>query len=102
MFLTYLPSNLGKGIVWFFICPQTQRRYRKLYLVGNYFFHRTAFTGCMYDKQTYSRKTRAFHKEWGRILREDEVYGEIYGKGFKKYYAGKFTKRSINLIKRIS
>jgi len=56
----------------------------------------------MYDKQTYSRKTRAFHKEWGRILREDEVYGEIYGKGFKKYYAGKFTKRSINLIKRIS
>lgn len=74
VFLTYLPSNLGKGVVWFFICPQTQRRCRKLHLVGNYFFHRTAFTGCMYEKQTYSHKTRAFHKQWDWVFKQDEAY----------------------------
>lgn len=100
VFLTYLPSNLGKGVVWFFICPQTQRRCRKLHLVGNYFFHRTAFTGCMYDKQTYSHKTRAFHKEWGLVFKMDEIHREIYKKHFKKVYKMKLTKRYLRLVKK--
>ena len=99
--LTTLRSNLGKGVVWFFICPHTGRRCRKLHLVGTHFLHRTAFNGCMYDKQTYSNKTRAFHKEWGRVFREDEVYGEIYGKGFRRYYKGKVTKRYLKLSKKL-
>ncbi len=49
--LVSIPSNLGKGIIWYFICPKTQKRCRKLHLVGSYFYHRTAFN-CLYEKQT--------------------------------------------------
>ena len=54
--LVSLPSNLGKGDVWYFLCPQTGKRCRKLYSVGGYFLHRKAFKGCMYEKQTKSKK----------------------------------------------
>ena len=36
-----VPSNLGKGVVWYFICPQTGKRCRKLYFAKNYFYHRS-------------------------------------------------------------
>lgn len=48
--LVSVPSNLGKGVVWYFICPKTNKRCRKLYLVNTYFYHRSAFNGCMYLK----------------------------------------------------
>src|SRR5687768_1248105 len=56
--LVAAPSNLGKGFVWFFRCPRTEKRCRKLYLVQTYFYHRSAFRGCMYDIQTQSKKSR--------------------------------------------
>ena len=38
--LTSLPSNLGKGLVWFFICPHTQRRYtRQIIVAGRPEYH---------------------------------------------------------------
>ena len=50
--LIKVSSNLGKGFYWYFICPQTGRQCRKLHLVGSYFYHRTAFNGCMYENNT--------------------------------------------------
>ena len=38
-------SNLGKGVVWYFVCPHTKKRCRKLYSIGGYFLHREAFSG---------------------------------------------------------
>ena len=29
--LVSLPSNIGKGVIWFFLCPNTGKRCRKLY-----------------------------------------------------------------------
>ena len=29
--LAFSPSNIGKGVVWYFLCPRTGRRCRKLY-----------------------------------------------------------------------
>jgi len=35
--LVCAPSNLGKGVVWFFVCPLTGKRCRKLYLANSFF-----------------------------------------------------------------
>ena len=37
VYLTSTPSNLNKGEIWYFICPQTKKRCRKLYSIGGYF-----------------------------------------------------------------
>ena len=50
--LVSLASNIGRGVVWFFLCPQTSKRCRKIYLLRERFLHREAFTGCMYEIQT--------------------------------------------------
>jgi len=56
--LVSIPSNLGIGKIWYFLCPQTHKRCRKLYSISGYFLHREAFNGCMYDSQTKSKKWR--------------------------------------------
>jgi len=93
--LVSIPSNIGKGVVWFFVCPYTGKRCRKLHLVDTYFYHRSAFKGCMYEKQTYSHKTRKLYKSFEIIFGTEK----IYDKYFKTYYAGKPTKRYQKLLK---
>lgn len=60
VYLVSTPSNLGKGQIWYFECPQTGKKCRKLYSIGGYFLHREAFNGCMYECQTQSKKWRHF------------------------------------------
>jgi hypothetical protein len=93
------PSNLGIGVVWFFQCPQTGKYCRKLYLVDTYFYHRTAFRGCMYEKQTESHKNHSLFKLFDRAKRAENAEEQIYSKHFKKYYNGKPTKRYSKLLK---
>ena len=100
--LLSVPSNLGKGFVWYFICPQTGKRCRKLYLVDRYFYHRSAFKGCMYDKQTQSKKSRELEKVLGGYFGTDKLYDQLYKKHFKKHYAGKPTKKYLRLSKRLN
>src|SRR5262245_41225875 len=50
--LIKVPSNLGKGFVWYFQCPVTKKRCRVLYSIGSYFLHREAAEGAMYECQT--------------------------------------------------
>lgn len=91
--LVSIPSNLGKGIVWFFICPQTGKRCRKLYFADTYFYHRSAFRGCMYEKQTQSKKNR----QLDNLMRVYFYNDQLFKKHFKKQYAGKPTKRYLRL-----
>ena len=93
--LVSISSNIGKGLIWYFICPRTGKRCRKLYLADTYFYHRSAFRGCMYQCQTYSRKYRDLHK----VFATDEIYEQIYSKHFKSQYGGKPTKRLLRLSK---
>lgn len=95
--LVSAPSNLGKGVVWYFICPKTNLRCRKLYLCDTYFYHRSAFEGCMYSKQTYSKLGNAYDKFFG----VDELYKQLSKKYFKRKYAGKPTKRYLKLTQQI-
>lgn len=95
--LVSIPSNLGKGVVWFFICPHTGKRCRKLYFAGTYFYHRSAFRGCMYEKQTLSKKNR----QLDNLMRAYFYNDQLYKKHFKKQYAGKPTKRYLRLKKQL-
>jgi hypothetical protein len=99
--LISLPSNIGKGNVWYFECPHTKKRCRKLYCVGGYFLHRTAFKGCMYDSQTKSKEARTQIKMIKAVFGTDDLYNQLYGKYFKRAYAGKPTKKCIKLREKI-
>lgn len=95
------PSNLGIGLIWFFVCPFTGKVCRKLHLINGYFQHRTANPYLMYSKQIESKKWR----EWNRAFAHeynDNFYDELYSRYFKKYYKGKITKRYARLLKKIN
>ena len=99
--LVSAPSNLGKGVVWYFVCPHTGKRCRKLYLADTHFYHRSAFKGCMYEIQTQSKKYRGLDKTLGVYFRSDQLFEQLYKKHFKKQYAGKPTKKYLQLIGKI-
>lgn len=95
------PSNLGKGVVWYFLCPHTGKRCRKLYLADSYFLHRSALRGCMYEKQIQSKKYRQLDKTFGEYFRTEQLFEQLYRKHFKKQYAGKPTKKYLKLTQQI-
>jgi hypothetical protein len=99
--LESLPSNLGKGSVWYFICPLTKKRCRNLYLISGIFVHREAFPGCMYESQCQSKTYRNIGKTYGAYLIVDELYDQLYKKHFKKIYARKPTKKYLSLMRKI-
>lgn len=99
--LISVPSNLGKGVVWHFVCPHTGKRCRKLYLADTYFYHRSAFEGCMYEKQTLSKKNRHLDKMLGEYFKSDQLLEQLCKKYFKKQYAGKPTKKYLKLTQQI-
>lgn len=94
-------SNLGKGLIWFFVCPSTGKLCRKLHLIRGYFLHRTAFKSMMYSKQIESKKHRNLGKIFEACFVTDEVYNELDKKYFKTHYKGKPTKRYLRLKNKI-
>ena len=96
------PSNLGKGEMYFFLCPSTGKLCRKLLLRNGYFLHREAFNGLMYSKQLESKKNRDMFKLFDACYLSDEVYEERYKKYFKTHYNGKETKRFKRLNSKIN
>ena len=99
--LVTIPSNLGKGKIWYFQCPQTFQLCRKLYSIGGWFLHREAFNGVYYESQTHSKYYRYLDKTLGAYFRSDQIYEQLHKKYFKTHYAGKPTKRYQKLIKQI-
>jgi len=94
-------SNLGKGVIWFFVCPSTGKLCRKLILSSGYFLHRTAFKSMMYSKQIESKKYRNLGKVFEACFITDEVYKELNKKYFKIHYNGRLTKRYLRLKNKI-
>ncbi|WP_345159482.1 hypothetical protein [Pontibacter saemangeumensis] len=99
--LVSVPSNIGKGVVWYFQCPHTGKRCRKLYSIGERFLHREAYTGCMYESQTHSQKNRKLFKLYEKVFSSDKLYEQLYSKHFRSSYAGKPTKRFVKLMQKI-
>lgn len=100
--LISIPSNLGKGSVYYFVCPNTGKHCRKLYHNSKYFLHREAFRYLYYEKQIQSKKTRELHSIFDKAFLKDEVYEEQYKKYYKTHYNGKPTKRYQKLINKIN
>lgn len=94
-------SNLGKGTIWYFRCPETNKLCRKLYLINKRFLHREAFKGCFYESQMQSKKYKEMDKMYGAYLRRDDLYEQLYKKHAKSTYAGKPTKRYLKLMSQI-
>lgn len=101
VYLVSISSNIGKGKVWYFVCPSTGKRCRKLYMIQTYFLHRKAFTGAIYEKQTYSKKARQQIKVLSWYLGIDKIDEEMYSRHFRKQYAGEPTKRYLQLLKKL-
>ena len=99
--LVSIPSNIGKGCIWYFVCPRTGKRCRKLYLVDTYFYHHSAFRGCYYEKQIQSKKYREFEKTLGLYYQSDQLYSQLYKKHLKKQYADKPTKKYLKITRQI-
>ncbi len=55
----------------------------------------------MYACQTKSRETREFDKTLGGIFKIDDLNEELYGKYFKRMYAGKPTKKYLRIVEQI-
>lgn len=99
--LVSILSNLGNGRIWYFICPHTGKRCRKLHLANKHFYHRTAYRGCMYEKQTQSKKSRYLDKLFGSYYKTDQLMEELHKKHFKWHYAGKPTKKYLRIVEQL-
>ncbi len=92
--VTSVPSNLGKGEVLYFVCPETKKRARILYMAyGSYHFKsRDAYKHRIYyPSQVCGKKYRFPFKYFDK---EQELH-EIWKRGYKKTYKGKPTKIAL-------
>lgn len=90
--LVAVPSNLGAGQRWYFICPRTGKRCIKLYMANEYFQHRDGIPGAMYQSQTKSKFYRKLEKFFGG-------YDLMSTPNLKRHYRGRPTKRYLRAFK---
>ena len=100
--LVSISSNLGKGVIWYFLCPVTNKRCRKLYSIGGYFLHREAFIGCLYESQIHSKKYRRMDKTIGLYFKIESLLEQLNSKHMKKHYSGRPTKKFIKIQSQIN
>lgn len=55
----------------------------------------------MYEQQTKSHKARNLDKTFGKLFKAEDLHEKIYSKHFKSHYAGKPTKKYLQLLKGI-
>jgi hypothetical protein len=99
--LVSVPSNIRTGVVWYFLCPHTSMRCRKLYFIEGKFLHRKALKGYIYKSQTYSKRGKKLSKLFA-VLNAERVYEQLRSKYFKSTYAGKYTKRYSKVMCRLN
>lgn len=93
-----IPTNIGNGLRYYFVCPSTGKCALKLYkgAGSDYFVHREAYNGLMYASQLANRNWRFLDKTRdGYYLKLDMLNSEFYRKGTgkrKHYYRGVPTK----------
>ncbi|GAA3522775.1 hypothetical protein GCM10022393_41770 [Aquimarina addita] len=93
IYLESKPSNLDKGLVWFFVCPYASKCCRNLIFVCNRFMHRSNLINPMYSTQAESKYWRKLFQLQPNIPTTQKVLDEPKKKYYKKYYKGEMTKR---------
>ena len=102
--LITMPSNLGRGVIWYFRCHYTGKLCRQLYLADGYFLHRSGLKNTIYSIQNYSKKSRQLYKYFGGLDSVDNAEKKIYAKYSKPYYNGqqtKWYKKSMKYLKQL-
>lgn len=101
VYFEFVPSNLGTGNIWYFSCPRSHTRCRKLYLINGYFQHRTAYNKGYYQTQTLGTKDKFLIRQSDKMTKANNAKSKLYSKNFKKHYNGKPTKQYLKLLKQI-
>lgn len=95
--LITIPSNLGTGKYWYFICPVSGKRARKLYFKEGKFVHRNAYNGNLYKSQILSHKDRKLKK----IMDGASAEEKIDEKHFTPFYKGLPTAKYKSMMKKV-
>ena len=95
--LVAMPSNLGKGYHYYFLCPVALKACRKLYLYNGRFVHRSIIDG-YYFIQLVKPRDRGMIKMCRRQFQRERYLDESFNKYYKRFYRGKPTKRYAKLI----
>lgn len=90
-------SNLG-GVIWFWKCPVTEKRCRKLYFYNGQFVHPSVIP-LNYENQNYSKNMRLLDRMFR--LEYSDVDEEIFKPYFKILYRGVPTRRFTRIMKKI-
>ncbi|MFO0468779.1 MAG: hypothetical protein ACK5ZX_05685 [Bacteroidota bacterium] len=86
-------SNLGRGEIWYFVCPYTGLKCRILYLYNGCFVGRKAIRTGFYEAQVFNKKFRQFNTEYSSYFNLEKYYEAVHSKHFKRTYKGKFTRK---------
>jgi len=100
--LTSTESNLGFGRIWYFRCPATSKRCRKLHLIDGYFVHRSTILSGFYRSQLGSRYKDSLFLQASALFQLDDYYEEMNSKYFKSSYAGVLTKRYLRIKEKVN
>lgn len=98
IYIESVKSNLGKGFNLYFICPQSGKRCKILYLCygAEVFKCRQAYNNRIYYyAQTHSKDYRLN----GRYFKLEKTINKLYEKRKTKTYKGKPTKNYLRLLK---
>lgn len=85
IYLTSKASNLGKGLVWFFICPYTDATCRNFIFINNRFMHRSNVMNAMNGTQVESKYWRKLFQLQPNISKTQKVLDKSYTKHYKKF-----------------
>ncbi|WP_407505231.1 hypothetical protein [Elizabethkingia miricola] len=96
--ITSMRSNIGRGLIWYFVCPKTKRLSRIMYLFNGSFLSQSAIPA-NYRQQNLSRLDR----EVQNLLKHELGMNadKLYKKHFRPFYKGKPTKRYLRIINKI-
>lgn len=99
------PSNLGRGRVWYIVCPATGKRCRKLYCIEGRYLSRYAFPKAMYRQQTENKQVRDIKQvvpKWP--VGKRTTYAGRHTKAYVRYLVAgwKFDDSIMKLGKRLS
>jgi len=102
IYLYCKPSNLGKGLIWFFICPFIGATCRNLIFVHNRFMHSSNLLNAMYGTQAESKRWRKIFQLQPNIPNSKTYLLEPKARFYKRYYNGQMTKRYKKYLNTIS
>ncbi|MDA7803456.1 hypothetical protein N8987_02615 [Crocinitomix sp.] len=101
IYLVTVPSNLGTGELYYFLCPFSGKRCRILHLISGVFCHRDTYTNVCYESQTYSKEMREADRFFRGYNLADKANEKMRVKHFTRSYKGKPTKRYQKLLKQV-